>query len=310
MKRNRLEINTYKVNNAKPKSDDARPVTIGLVSDLHDCMISEALEAMRSMKPDIILCPGDMLERYELPIDKKIILDKEVYNKQWLILVERFMSHVIGGVFRKFNGKKEFSAFAFFEELVKIAPTYYSLGNHEMFIARSDREKLDAIGVHTLENQSVELMLNGQKIIVGGSSDWPDYKWLGEFASQEGFRILMCHQPHYYKRIKNFANLIVCGHAHGGQIRFGNRGIFAPGQGFFPKYTKGLYDNKMIVSAGVAIRNGVPRWGNPLEVVQIVLGTVLLSHGASPCSTERPTVPRSVPLFQGAYLCSKERPFD
>lgn len=269
MKRKKIELNTYKLNNAKSKSQDAKPVTIAMVSDIHDCMIEEAIEVIRNMKPDIILCPGDMLERYEFPIDKKIILDKEIYNKQWKILIERFMSHVIGGVFRKLNGKAESRAFEFFAELVKIAPTYYSLGNHEMFITKDDRRKLDEIGVHTFENKSEVLEINGQRLVIGGSSDWPDYKWLESFASQEGYRILMFHQPHYYKRIKPFANLIVCGHAHGGQIRIGNRGVFAPGQGFFPKYTKGLYDNKMLVSAGLAIRNGVPRWGNPLEVVRI-----------------------------------------
>lgn len=51
-------------------------------------------------------------------------------------------------------------------------------------------------------------------------------------------------------------NLVLSGHVHGGQFRIPiiNKGIIAPDQGLFPKYTSGLYVNNnvdMIVSRGL-----------------------------------------------------------
>lgn len=43
-------------------------------------------------------------------------------------------------------------------------------------------------------------------------------------------------------------DLIVSGHAYGVQMRLFGRAIFVPDQGFFPKYTDGLYDGKFLVS--------------------------------------------------------------
>ena len=66
-------------------------------------------------------------------------------------------------------------------------------------------------------------------------------------------------------------DLVVAGHAHGGQIRIGNQGLYAPGQGLFPRYTRGLADGRMIISAGAGNPAGAPRWGNPCEVLRITL---------------------------------------
>lgn len=65
---------------------------------------------------------------------------------------------------------------------------------------------------------------------------------------------------------------MLSGHAHGGQIRILGRGVFSPGQGLFPKYTKGIYEGRLVVSAGCSNTASIPRWGNPCEVVAIRLG--------------------------------------
>jgi predicted MPP superfamily phosphohydrolase len=60
------------------------------------------------------------------------------------------------------------------------------------------------------------------------------------------------------------------GHAHGGQWRIFGRGVFAPHQGLFPKYTSGLHDEKLLISRGAS--NNVPlipRFFNPREVLDI-----------------------------------------
>ena len=70
------------------------------------------------------------------------------------------------------------------------------------------------------------------------------------------FTILLAHEPQYMPEYAKFdIDLVMSGHAHGGQFRIPFIGGFvAPGQGFLPKYTKGLYEEngtKMIVSAGL-----------------------------------------------------------
>ena len=67
-------------------------------------------------------------------------------------------------------------------------------------------------------------------------------------------------------------DLTVSGHAHGGQWRFLGRGVYAPDQGLFPKYTSGLHENRLVISRGVA--NSVPlvpRFFNPCEVVTVTV---------------------------------------
>ena len=96
----------------------------------------------------------------------------------------------------------------------------------------------------------------------------PKTDWLDEFYKLPMPKVLLCHHPEYYgKYIDNKKiDLIVSGHAHGGQWRIFGRGVFAPGQGLFPKYTKGLYDNRFVISTGLK-KGSIPRFFNPTEVV-------------------------------------------
>ena len=65
---------------------------------------------------------------------------------------------------------------------------------------------------------------------------------------------------------ENGFDLVLCGHAHGGQIRVPGifNGIYAPHQGLFPKYAGGRYDfdkTTVIVSRGLK-KNWLPRTFN------------------------------------------------
>ena len=64
-------------------------------------------------------------------------------------------------------------------------------------------------------------------------------------------------------------DLILSGHAHGGQWRIGRQGIFAPSQGLFPRLTEGVHDGRLLISRGLANRTPVPRLNNPPETVYI-----------------------------------------
>ena len=97
---------------------------------------------------------------------------------------------------------------------------------------------------------------------------WDDFKE----SSKDCYSILLHHQPEYLESIMQDSNvdLVMCGHTHGGaiQIPFVG-GVFAPNQGFFPKYDKGefdFYDTKMIVSAGLGDAYPILRLNNCPEI--------------------------------------------
>ncbi len=100
----------------------------------------------------------------------------------------------------------------------------------------------------------------------------PETAWLQDFAAQDGYKILLCHHPEYRDRyLKDLPiDLVLSGHAHGGQIRIAGQGLFAPGQGFFPYYTSGVHGN-MVISRGLSnTASFIPRLGNPTEVIYLV----------------------------------------
>jgi len=69
-------------------------------------------------------------------------------------------------------------------------------------------------------------------------------------------------------------DLVLSGHSHGGQIRipFLLNGLYAPHQGFFPKYAGGVYEFEnytLVVSRGVYFNLFLPRIFNPPEIVVV-----------------------------------------
>ena len=96
-------------------------------------------------------------------------------------------------------------------------------------------------------------------------------------AGLPGYRILLAHRPEAIDEYRQMDfDLILSGHAHGGQWRIPGwiNGVYAPGQGFFPRYAGGVYpldDLVMIVSRGLSNNTWVPRIFNPPELVMIEL---------------------------------------
>ena len=105
-----------------------------------------------------------------------------------------------------------------------------------------------------------------------------DSMWLDDFVNEKGCKILLSHHPEYWcmrepMLSRRKIDLVVSGHAHGGQWAVSGRGVYAPGQGLLPKYTRGIHYGpygRMIVSRGMTNPyDFAPRWGNPCEVVYI-----------------------------------------
>ena len=142
-------------------------------------------------------------------------------------------------------------------------------------------ELLDSCGVVRLENRYLPVSRDGAQIIVAGAED-PDGRAdmikpdaLAEMLREEypeEFVLWLGHRNYWAEKYPSLpVDLILSGHCHGGQIRVCGRGIFAPGQGLLPKYHHGVYDGRLVVSAGCANTASFPRWGNETEVVIVRL---------------------------------------
>ncbi len=117
----------------------------------------------------------------------------------------------------------------------------------------------------------------GLKGLRTASERVPDTAWLGDFAvaSPDAFHVVISHHPEYFPLIPASVNLVLSGHTHNGQIAYYSfrrhrwQGLWAPGQGWLPKYTKGVYEGRLVVSAGLSNTARVPRICNPTEVVYL-----------------------------------------
>lgn len=118
----------------------------------------------------------------------------------------------------------------------------------------------------------------GLKGLRTASERLPDTAWLGDFAAADpdAFHVVISHHPEYFPLVPDSINLVLSGHTHNGQIAYYSfrrhhwQGLWAPGQGWLPKYSKGVYEGKrLVVSAGLANTARVPRICNPTEVVYL-----------------------------------------
>lgn len=213
-----------------------RNLRLAVASDLHSDGFDDVLDEFG--RCDAVLVPGDLVDRH-----------------------------------RRNNA----NAMKFLETVPDYAPVFYSIGNHE----RKFREReayLQAVRksrVTLLDNSCIRF----HGVCIGGLTSTkgvPDTEFLKRFEKEEGYRLLLCHHPEKYRDYVAGRNidLTLCGHAHGGQIQLFGRGLYAPGQGLFPKLTHGLYDGgKMLVSRGMT--NGakprIPRINNPCELIIVNL---------------------------------------
>ena len=242
------------------------PVSIAVVADLHARSYHHVLESLQQHRPELICMPGDLFLGHRPSDTIPVCL---IYD----------------------------GMLPFFRACARIAPSFLSLGNHEWMLTPRDFELIRDAGVQVLDNSWTscgELSIGGltsanvaefrqsyqesEKNIPKrrffqkrDAEPVPELSWLDEFETTPGFRILLSHHPEYYPKylLGRQIDLILSGHAHGGQIRLFHRGLFAPGQGMFPKYTSGIHDN-LVVSRGLANTGGVvPRLFNPPELVYL-----------------------------------------
>lgn len=206
--------------------------------------------------------------------DKKIVMLSDLHNIEYYEIIELVKKQnpdliTVPGDLVDRHKKTYNNALGFLRSLSNIAPTYFSFGNHEVKFDVLTREMIKETGAVLLDNEFVK----HDEIYIGGQTPMKDFLWLDDFEKKSGFKLLLNHHPEYYKRwLKNRdVDLIFSGHAHGGQWRFFGKAVYAPGQGIFPKYTSGIYENKLVVSRGLSDIRAVPRICNPTHIIVINL---------------------------------------
>lgn len=251
-----LELNTYTISSERlPEAFDG--YRIAHVSDLHNAELGKdnekLLNMLREAKPDIIAITGDIIDSRNTDID---------------------------------------IALRFTKAAMEIAPCYYVTGNHEARVSMYDELKAGLIeqGVVVLEDAATEISLDGDTITLIGVND-PSYQTdylfgdsetvmngkLQEISNVENeFTVLLSHRPELFEiYVDNNMDLVLSGHAHGGQFRLPFvGGLVAPNQGLFPKYDAGLYteeNTNMIVSRGIGNSILPFRFNNRPEVILIDL---------------------------------------
>ena len=249
------------------------PLTIALAADIHERNADDILELIKSSKPDIIAVAGDSFERRSDDNEsyyRKFSLGHKIFSN-----VAMFTSHVLRFLFDRKNYPDEENAYRFLRNAAKLAPVYLSLGNHEGRLNEMDYEFIKENGIHLLDNSDETAVINNQEIRIGGLSTVRDGKWFRSFAKKDGFKILLNHHPEYYDGMisESDVDLVLSGHVHGGQVRILGKGLISPAVGLFPKYFWGVYDNRLVVSAGCSNPVSIPRINNPREAVIIKLET-------------------------------------
>lgn len=174
--------------------------------------------------------------------------------------------------------------------LAEISDVYFVSGNHE---ARESeqyekmREAFELYGVKELENESVFLEKDGAKINLIGIID-PELfgdmdkrralieRTMTKLVRDDMYNIMLFHRPEYFDEIcASGVQLAFTGHAHGGQFILPFiGGLVAPGQGFFPEYTEGIYTSgatQMVVSRGIGQSVFPFRINNSPEIVSVTL---------------------------------------
>ena len=246
----RYTLETNAVNN---------PVKIVFLSDLHNSIYGDEQDKLIQMitdeTPDLILFGGDIADERSDILGTRLLL----------------------------------------EGIHDLAPMYLVSGNHEQWMDDTEGvfDLYRSYGVRVLLNQQTTLQIGDDIITLAGLLDpdanlgqsakenlieaLSDVEGGGPIGAMEGYRILLSHRPEHMPLYANYAfDLVLSGHAHGGQgrIPFILNGLYAPNQGFFPKYAGGLYNltekTTAIVSRGLSHKK-LPRIFNPPEVVIIHL---------------------------------------
>jgi predicted MPP superfamily phosphohydrolase len=244
---NDIVVSNYEYKTEKI-SDNLDGYKIAQISDLHNKEFGKnqkrLLQILKGEDPNLIVITGDVVDSRHTDIDV---------------------------------------ALEFVKGAVDIAPVYYVTGNHEYWLINDDWNKLmqglEQYGAIILDNEVIEMGNVDRFYLIGLNDNNLSDDTLNNLCSNldsDKLQIVLAHEPQYLNNYSEAeVDLVLSGHAHGGQIRLPFiGGLVAPDQGFFPKYTSGTFiesDTTMIVSRGLGNSIVPIRVFNRPEVVIVKL---------------------------------------
>ncbi|MFN7844455.1 MAG: metallophosphoesterase [Pirellula sp.] len=160
-----------------------------------------------------------------------------------------------------------------FQRLSAQLGSYFILGNHDKRLTDPTQicKRLEAIGwrdagatQHMIRYKSLPIE------IIGNEKPWFDRYGSGiDAVDPETWRLGIAHSPDQFSwGVENGCSLLLCGHTHGGQIRFPVFGPLVAPSMHGSKYASGVFYRNgtlMHVSRGMAGVHPL-RWGCPPEV--------------------------------------------
>ena len=234
---NKINLKSKKINNN---------IKLTQISDFHSnkyINLDNLFQTIKDYNPDIILLTGDLIDHKTT--DLKLALD----------LVKRT------------------------KKITK--NVYFVAGNHENRNPLYPKfyNEMISLGATILKNESNILEVNGERINIVGVEfklNRKEYNDVLELIEPNNFTLLLSHSPNRpIKYLTGKEDLILSGHTHGGQIRLPFIGaILAPGQGFFPKYNKGIIeiDNTLLhIDSGLGNSVYPVRMFNRVQVTNIMI---------------------------------------
>lgn len=267
----KITVNSITIPSEKTGGSSLRIVLIG---DLHrtkfDASNAALTDLAAGLEPDLIIVAGDMIE--------------EDYTEQ--------EAEELADVFSR---------------LAAAAPVYFAAGNHDLVPLAGNKEfrsnaastgevmplraALEKTGAVFLECDMRDIEINGIRLRIGGmygyacrtrfdtDEDWlARSEFLGGFTDTDAFKLMISHKPESFTAKDAFGkydiDLVLSGHTHNGVINlpFGLGPVLTSDSGFFPKYTRGLYelgDTKLVITGGLAGYGRIPRIFNPPEITAI-----------------------------------------
>lgn len=256
LQNNLISITEVKITSSKIPSS-FKGYKILQISDLHNKKFGDnqdvLIQKIKSIDPDIIAITGDLIDSksYDAEVSMQLI-----------------------------------------REIVKKYPVYFVTGNHEQWSGKYNRleKELKKYDVNVLRNEHVGIRKGEQEINLLGIDD-PEFvtgnrdegniiideiKKAKIEMQPDKYNVLLSHRPEFIKEYTNERlDLVLSGHAHGGQVRLPFiGGLVAPNQGVLPKYTAGLYveqNTSMVVSRGLGNSIIPQRILNRPEIVVVQL---------------------------------------
>ena len=227
-------------------------VKIAQISDVHSADLEGPLRAaLEEAAPDLIVMTGGLVNREDRDLSRALSLARMA---------------------------------------AETAPAFFAPGNHEVDNPcwPELRDGLEEAGVQVLEDRAVLWSLRGEGVNLMGLWDvtHDPLGWAHAQAAlpervralrREGaLNVLLSHRPSLLEEYgAGGADVVFCGHAHGGQVRLPLAGpVFAPDEGLFPKHTAGVYqagETRMVVSRGLGNGTPYPRLWNGPELVVVTM---------------------------------------